>query len=108
MSFQLTSKDIRLVDSHILAASCQTREGEWQDASIDLNGYIGNDDGYFSLNQTNFAQSAEDVKIESSTDKVSLLASLRCRNDQWNATQTFDLTDLIENDDGTLRFVRNL
>ncbi|KAK3817783.1 MAG: Cyanovirin-N [Benniella sp.] len=108
MSFQLTSKNIRLVDNHILAASCQTREGGWQDASIDLNGYIGNEDGYFSLNQTNFAQSAEDVKIDSSTEKVSLVASLRRRNDQWNASQTFDLTELIENDDGTLRFVRDL
>jgi hypothetical protein len=108
MSFQLTSKNIHLVDSHILTASCQTREGGWQDASIDLNGYIGNEDGYFSLNDKNFAQSAEDVKVESSADKISLVASLRRRNDQWNSSQTFDLTDLIENDDGTLRFVRDL
>ncbi|KAG0304351.1 hypothetical protein BGZ98_005631 [Dissophora globulifera] len=43
--FTKTSKNISLHRGHILRARCQTKDGEWQDSSIDLNDFIGNNNG---------------------------------------------------------------
>lgn len=45
MSFDDTSKDIWLEHGHILHASCKDNQGDYVDSQIDLDLYIGNDDG---------------------------------------------------------------
>lgn len=45
MTFYHTAEDIRIDDGHILRARLQTADGEWNDAEIDLNNHIGNDNG---------------------------------------------------------------
>lgn len=45
MSFHLTGQDIRVEDNHILIASLQNEEGDYIESSIDLNQFIGNDNG---------------------------------------------------------------
>lgn len=47
MSFHYTAEEgsIRVEDNHILRARLQRADGEWQDAEIDLNQYIGNENG---------------------------------------------------------------
>lgn len=45
MSFHLSADNIHLVDDHILRASLRREDGEFQDAEIDLNSFIGNEDG---------------------------------------------------------------
>lgn len=45
MSFHLSADNIHLVDDHILRASLRREDGEYQDAEIDLNSFIGNEDG---------------------------------------------------------------
>jgi hypothetical protein len=45
MSFHYSAEDIRVDDGHILRARLQRGDGEWQDAEIDLNNHIGNDNG---------------------------------------------------------------
>ena len=45
MTFYHTAEDIRIEDNHVLKARLQTAEGEWNDAEIDLNTCIGNDNG---------------------------------------------------------------
>lgn len=44
-NFFSTAQNIRLEDRHILRASLQRVDGEWQEAEIDLNQFIGNDNG---------------------------------------------------------------
>lgn len=45
MAFYHSSSDIRLIDNHILVAHCKTRDGELNESSVDLNEFIGNNDG---------------------------------------------------------------
>lgn len=45
MSFHHSAEDIKIEDNHILVAKLADSEGEMQDASIDLDEYIGNNDG---------------------------------------------------------------
>jgi hypothetical protein len=45
MSFHLSAEDIRIEDGHILKARLRTADGDWNDSEIDLNRYLGNDDG---------------------------------------------------------------
>lgn len=45
MSFHLSAEDIRIEDNHVLVARLRDSNGELQDASIDLNQFLGNDNG---------------------------------------------------------------
>ena len=48
MSFHYSAEDIRVDDGHILRARLQRADGEWNDAEIDLDNFIGNDNGELS------------------------------------------------------------
>lgn len=48
MSFHLSAVSYELEDGHILKAVLRDAEGEEQDAELDLNAYIGNNDGGLS------------------------------------------------------------
>ncbi|KAK3817785.1 MAG: Cyanovirin-N [Benniella sp.] len=102
MSFHLTSKDIRLVDNHILAASCEGPEG-WHDSTIDLDEFIGNSDGEFRTDIIqNFSHSADSVYLIIGQDKVTLMASLRKWDGSWNTAQHLNLSEMISNNGGNL------
>lgn len=45
MSFHASAQDIRVDDGHILRARLQKADGETADAEINLNDFIGNDNG---------------------------------------------------------------
>lgn len=45
MSFHLSAEDIRIEDNHILKARLRNENGDWQDAELDLNNHLGNQDG---------------------------------------------------------------
>ena len=45
MSFHYSAEDIRVEDNHILKARLQRADGEWQDSEINLNDFLGNDNG---------------------------------------------------------------
>lgn len=45
MSFHVTSQDISVDNKHILVAQLQNEGGEYVDASIDLNQFLGNKNG---------------------------------------------------------------
>ena len=47
MTFHYSAEDIRVDDGHILRARLQRADGEWQDAEIDLDQFIGNVDGMY-------------------------------------------------------------
>lgn len=46
-NFHLSAEDISLEDGHILHAKVANEEGEFLDSQLDLDYYIGNDDGNF-------------------------------------------------------------
>ena len=48
MTFYHTAENIRIEDGHMLRARLQRADGEWNDAEIDLNACIGNDNGVFA------------------------------------------------------------
>ena len=45
MSFHLSAEDIEIRDNHILWARLRNEDGELQDSEIDLDQFLGNDDG---------------------------------------------------------------
>jgi len=45
MAFMSSSKDIYLEDNHILHATCQKKDGTWVDSKIDLDDFVGNENG---------------------------------------------------------------
>lgn len=45
MTFHYSAEDIRVDDGHILRARLQRGDGEWNDAEIDLDQHLGNDNG---------------------------------------------------------------
>lgn len=47
MSFHESSTDIELEDDHILKANLRNEDGDEQESTLDLNEFIGNDNGMF-------------------------------------------------------------
>lgn len=45
MTFLSSAQDVRIEDDHILKGQLQNVEGEWEDAEIDLDQFIANDNG---------------------------------------------------------------
>ncbi|KAI0595188.1 hypothetical protein F4775DRAFT_570490 [Biscogniauxia sp. FL1348] len=57
MSFFTTSENIRLEDNHILRARLRKVNGDWVDSEINLNDFIGNNDGHFAWDgKSNYSQ----------------------------------------------------
>lgn len=47
MSFSASANNIWLEDGHILVADVADESGNWNQSRIDLNDFIGNEDGWF-------------------------------------------------------------
>lgn len=47
MSFQASAREIWLENGNILVAIVADESGDWQESRIDLNDFIGNEDGWF-------------------------------------------------------------
>lgn len=45
MSFNTSSQDVRIEGGHILKARVQNEGGDFVDSEINLNDFLGNDDG---------------------------------------------------------------
>lgn len=54
MSFHLSAASYELEDGHILKAVLRDADGEEQEAELDLNAYIGNNDGLLPLSFTHY------------------------------------------------------
>jgi hypothetical protein len=52
MSFHLSAVSFELEDGHILKAVLHDSDGEEQESELDLNAYIGNNDGKLPLTFT--------------------------------------------------------
>ncbi|TGO35626.1 hypothetical protein BHYA_0152g00250 [Botrytis hyacinthi] len=101
MSFHLSAEDIRIDDNHILRARLRNENGDWQDAEIDLNQHIGNEDGMIHWDGVNFSHSAENVtfSIEGGGEVPVLRTFLRSRDGE-EFSRDVNLAERIENHNG--------
>ncbi|KAM0454278.1 hypothetical protein ACHAPV_008551 [Trichoderma viride] len=101
MSFQASSRDIYLEDGCILFANVCDRDGNWVESRIDLNRFIGNEDGWFMWDGFNFSDSANDIRLEGTL----LTAELPMRDGGYRERQGIELSERIANENGELVFV---
>lgn len=98
MAFQSTSRGIYISGS-ILRAECRDWDKNWRSASLDLDEFIGNSDGKFSLSDKNFSHSANNLQLCGSKLSASLL-----RRNGLRLKATFDLNLCVANMNGSLEF----
>ena len=101
MPFIQTAQNARVDDGHILRASLQKADGSWQDAEIDLNQHIGNNNGRFDWSGADFAGSAENISfsLEGAANQPILRAALRDGEGNLNNTD-LNLEEWLNNNDG--------
>ncbi|SPQ24158.1 ce873441-0667-47a3-bfba-aa72120037ea [Thermothielavioides terrestris] len=106
MSFHTSAQDIRVDGGHMLRARLRKVNGEEVDAEIDLNAFIGNNDGSFEWGGENFSKSAESISfaVEGGASVPVLRANLRNRNGE-SVPANINLAERIENKDGAFVFV---
>ncbi|KAI9038363.1 CVNH domain-containing protein [Aspergillus affinis] len=105
MSFHHSAEDIRIDDNHILVARLADGDGELQDASIDLDEYIGNNDGSFEWEGQNFSETAEDVEFAIEGDgEVPVLRATLNNAEGEPVTADINLGERIVNDNGAFVF----
>ncbi len=122
MAFHASAQDIRVDDGHILRARLSNSGGDQVDAEIDLNQFIGNDNGMLAmlsfLNETithhqkgsfqwggeNFSHSAEDITFALEGDGVPILRA-GLRNLDGNLEyRDINLAERVGNNDGSFYF----
>ncbi|KAK3392411.1 Cyanovirin-N [Sordaria brevicollis] len=99
MAFYNSCRGVELNGS-TLAAQCQCNDGSWRYSAIDLDEYIGNNDGKFDTRTNQFFATASNAHLEGSV----LHAKLKNSYGGYNDEQTVDLNLFITNDDGYLKF----
>ncbi|OHF00959.1 CVNH domain-containing protein [Colletotrichum orchidophilum] len=102
-NFHLSAQDTRVDDGHILRARLQNGNGDFVDAEINLNDFLGNDDGRFQWGGQGFAQSAEDIRFDLEGDQPILRA--RLFNIGGEAIDAdVNLCERLSNNDGHFHF----
>ncbi|KAF3074536.1 hypothetical protein CFAM422_003407 [Trichoderma lentiforme] len=100
MSFSASAQNFWLEDGHILVATVADEEGNWNDSRLELNDFIGNEDGWFVWDAVNYADSARDIRLEGTL----LTADLPKRDGGYRERQGIQLDDRIANINGRLVF----
>ncbi|ACK70338.1 Cyanovirin-N domain protein [Gloeothece citriformis PCC 7424] len=96
--------DLELSGS-ILSANCETANGYYEKASINLDEVIGNLDGMLSWDSQNFSQTCEDISLEKRYSITFPILMATCQEaiggENYMATEVY-LDDHIFNVNGTL------
>ncbi|KAH8123284.1 Cyanovirin-N, partial [Trichoderma asperelloides] len=101
MAFSQSAQDFRL-DGSLLVATIATETGDWVESVLDINEYIGNNDGMFEFGGSGIFDS---VDVESWRLEGPLLITALYRLDGSLAEEQFiNLDDYIANDNGVLVF----
>ncbi|KAM0233173.1 hypothetical protein ACHAPO_007250 [Fusarium lateritium] len=104
-NFHESSENIWLENGHILHAECGNGEGDNVESTLDLDYYIGNDDGAFSWGGENFSGSASDITLEIADDGQPILRAELNPVDGDPVGANINLAERIGNDCGTLIFL---
>ncbi|KAB8215586.1 Cyanovirin-N [Aspergillus novoparasiticus] len=106
MSFHLSAEEIEIRDNHILWARLRNGDGDLQDAEINLDEFLGNDDGHFQWDGENFSQTAEDVHFAIEGDEeVPVLRAVLLNGEGEPVESNVNLSERINNDNGAFVFV---
>ncbi|KAE8330981.1 Cyanovirin-N [Aspergillus sergii] len=105
MSFHLSAEDIEIKDNHILFARLRNGDGELQDAEIDLDEFLGNNDGHFEWDGENFSHTADDVRFAIEGDgEVPVLRAVLLNGAGESVESNVNLSERINNDNGAFDF----
>jgi hypothetical protein len=95
-NFSKTSRNIRL-DYTVLHAECQRINGDFVNASIDLNAIISNQDGLLKFGGSKFAFTCRNIGFNNN-----ILSAICRRIDGSEVPASIDLNDRLTNRDGVL------
>ncbi|KAK4464388.1 Cyanovirin-N [Cladorrhinum samala] len=103
--FHASAEDIRVDDGHILRARLKTEDGGEHDSEIDLNQYIGNNNGNFDWGGVNFSHSAQNISfsIEGADGVPVLRAELADAEGNYHA-RDINLSECIGNNNGNFSY----
>ncbi|KAF6818380.1 cyanovirin-n family protein [Colletotrichum plurivorum] len=105
MSFHASAQNIRVDDGHILRAELANGDGEWQETEVNLNDFIGNNNGSFEWGGAGFADSAEDIHFSLEGDDNVPILRARLFNVEGEAIDAdVNLAERIGNDNGNFSF----
>ncbi|KAH3962143.1 hypothetical protein HBI25_218840 [Parastagonospora nodorum] len=106
MTFHYSAEDIRVDDGHILRARLQRADGEYNDAELDLNNHIGNDNGSFVWDGEGFSGSAENVHFSIEGDgEVPVLRATLFDGDGNGTECDLNLGERVSNNDGNFEYI---
>ncbi|KAH6853820.1 Cyanovirin-N [Chaetomium sp. MPI-CAGE-AT-0009] len=100
-SFHHSAEDVRLDYGHMLWARLRNAEGQWVETVVDLNEYLGNDDGRFKWGGMAFSESATNIRLElEGSEKVPILRATLNDKRRQKKEADINLGDRIANVDG--------
>ncbi|SPO07507.1 related to Cyanovirin-N homolog [Cephalotrichum gorgonifer] len=115
MSFHLSAQDISM-DGPVLRATLANADGEWVEAELNLDAYVGNSWGSFEWGGTNFSETASDLEFnlepsgepdeEGNPTDVPILRATLGNGEEEGVAAVLNLAERIGNDNGTLIFCR--
>lgn len=101
MAFSQIAQDFRL-DGSLLIATVATDAGEWVESVLDINEYVGNNDGFFEFGGSGIFDT---IDIDSWRLEGPLLITAMYRLDGSLAEeQVINLDDYLGIEDGTIVF----
>ncbi|KAI5857840.1 Cyanovirin-N [Tricharina praecox] len=106
-NFHTSAQDIVLKDGHKLKCELKNNSGRTVSASLDLNHYVGNTDGWFKWNGRDFTRSAKNISLVHGDGGPKLEADLLCADGSYRARQGLHIADRIENRNGELVFLHD-
>ncbi|TDZ34327.1 Cyanovirin-N-like protein [Colletotrichum trifolii] len=105
MSFHASAQEIRVDDGHILRAQLANGDGEWNDVEVNLNDFLGNDNGSFQWGGQGFSNSAEDIHFTLEGDDNVPILRARLFNLEGEAVDAdVNLSERVGNDNGNFVF----
>ncbi|KAI5854963.1 Cyanovirin-N [Tricharina praecox] len=106
MSFHLSSEEICVEDNRILVGRLRKEDGSLNETQIDLDQFIGNNNGHFQWDGEGFSGSASNVhfSIEGGGEVPVLRANLRDENGEEKSAD-INLAERVQNHNGEFVFV---
>lgn len=98
MSFSKSAQNTHVKGGH-LHSTCRRINGDWNESVINLDHYIGNNNGELEWGGQNFSQSCQNITIH---DGHKLKCEARRIDGSWNHT-SINLDERIGNNDGNLQ-----
>ncbi|KAE8310445.1 Cyanovirin-N [Aspergillus transmontanensis] len=102
-NFYESARDVR-VQGSVLFADLRNVDGEWVPAEINLDEYLGNEDGHFVWEGSEFSHSAEQIEFSfEGEDNVPILRALLYAEEQLRP-DNINLGERIININGEFQF----